>query len=144
MKALSIRQPWAWLICAGHKPVENRTWQTAYRGELLIHAGQQFDDEGAATVLAVFPELEDLMPKQFELGGIVGAATLVDCVTSHPSRWFTGPNGLVLRDARPLPFRPWRGQLGMFDVPDDEPGLLQALAAPTAQQAEAAGQERLF
>lgn len=27
MKALSIRQPWAWLIANGHKDIENRTWQ---------------------------------------------------------------------------------------------------------------------
>ena len=26
MKALSIRQPWAWLIVNGYKDVENRTW----------------------------------------------------------------------------------------------------------------------
>jgi len=26
MKALSIKQPWAWLICKGIKDVENRTW----------------------------------------------------------------------------------------------------------------------
>src|SRR5438045_8559495 len=39
MKALSIRQPWAWLIVNGHKPVENRSWSTKYTGKLLIHAG---------------------------------------------------------------------------------------------------------
>jgi hypothetical protein len=37
--SLSIRQPWAWLIVQGHKPIENRTWPTTYRGPLLIHAG---------------------------------------------------------------------------------------------------------
>jgi len=31
MKALSIRQPWAWLIIAGHKDIENRSWGTKYR-----------------------------------------------------------------------------------------------------------------
>ena len=24
MKALSIRQPWAWLICSGYKDIENK------------------------------------------------------------------------------------------------------------------------
>src|SRR5690349_14501124 len=43
MKALSIRQPWAWLIVNGHKPVENRSWPTKYTGKLLIHAGQRFE-----------------------------------------------------------------------------------------------------
>ena len=45
MKVLSIRQPWAWAIVAGFKPVENRTWKTGYRGPLLIHAGLREDVE---------------------------------------------------------------------------------------------------
>lgn len=36
MKAISIKQPWASLVAAGHKTVECRTWKTEYRGELLI------------------------------------------------------------------------------------------------------------
>ena len=32
MKILSVRQPWAWLIVAGHKDIENRKWRTSYRG----------------------------------------------------------------------------------------------------------------
>lgn len=144
MRALSIRQPWAWLVVQGIKPVENRTWATKERGELLIHAGLQFDAEGLQSVLAAFPELAARLPRQYDLGGIVGAATLADCVTQHPSRWFVGPHGLVLRDARPLPFRPWRGQLGFFDVPDLT-DVQQALHAASPAQAEAlAGQERLF
>jgi hypothetical protein len=30
--ALSVRQPWAWLIVNGYKDVENRSWTTHYRG----------------------------------------------------------------------------------------------------------------
>lgn len=40
MKALSIKQPWASLVAAGHKTVECRTWKTAYRGPLLICASK--------------------------------------------------------------------------------------------------------
>jgi len=36
MKALSIRQPYAGLIMAGIKNVENRSWFTSYRGPLAI------------------------------------------------------------------------------------------------------------
>lgn len=36
MKAISVKQPWASLLAAGHKTVECRTWKTVYRGELLI------------------------------------------------------------------------------------------------------------
>ncbi len=36
MKSLSVKQPWATLLLTGEKLVECRTWQTSYRGELLI------------------------------------------------------------------------------------------------------------
>ncbi len=40
MKCLSIRQPWASLICGGVKDVENRSWrQKELPGKILIHAG---------------------------------------------------------------------------------------------------------
>jgi len=45
MKALSVRQPWAWLIAHGLKPVENREWETHYRGPVLIHASKTFSEE---------------------------------------------------------------------------------------------------
>ena len=38
MKTLSIRQPFASLICRGIKTIENRSWDTNYRGKLIIHA----------------------------------------------------------------------------------------------------------
>jgi hypothetical protein len=43
MKALSIKQPWAWLIVSGHKDIENRNCPTRFRGRLLVHAGKKVD-----------------------------------------------------------------------------------------------------
>ncbi len=48
MRALTVRNPWAhWIIHPadeyGTKDVENRTWTTSYRGELLIHAAAAWD-----------------------------------------------------------------------------------------------------
>lgn len=43
MKVLSIRQPWAWLIMTGLKDIENRTWNTDFRGRFAIHASKKFD-----------------------------------------------------------------------------------------------------
>ena len=40
MKALSIRQPWAWLIVNSHKHIENCDWPTKFRGRFLIHASK--------------------------------------------------------------------------------------------------------
>lgn len=50
MKTLAIRQPWATYIAEGSKTIEVRTWQTDYRGPLLVVAsGRPYphaDEEG--------------------------------------------------------------------------------------------------
>lgn len=143
MKALSIRQPWAWLIAHGHKDVENRSWPTAHRGDTLIHASKIFDAGGLASVLLAFPHLRALLPAQYELGGIVGIVQVVGCADHSASPWFTGPYGFRLYGARPLPLVPTRGELGFFKVPMSA-ALHAALHSADPAQAEAAGQERLF
>lgn len=119
MKALSIRQPYAWLIVNGIKDVENRTWRTGYRGPVLIHAGKTYPkgehaDDHANFRLHGFPADRESM-----LGGIVGIATITGCVTSGASRWWIGPVGFTLADARPCSLVPCRGALGFFDVPPE-------------------------
>jgi hypothetical protein len=109
MQALSIMQPWAWLICAGHKDIENRGWSTTYRGRVLIHAGKRFDGSPQDWE---WPDIE--RPRSFDMGGIIGEAELVDCVSASPSPWFNGPFGFVFRNARLTPFQPCRGMLGFF------------------------------
>lgn len=120
MKALSIRQPWAWLIVNGHKDIENRTWPTRMRGEVLIHASKGMTrDEYEDTFDLALEQGIQLPPFEFiERGGIVGLATITGCVTESESPWFFGPQGFLLRDAKPLPFVPFKGMLGFFDVPD--------------------------
>jgi hypothetical protein len=51
VKALSVRQPWAWAIARGRKPVENRSWTTAYRGPLIVHASMRVDLDACASPL---------------------------------------------------------------------------------------------
>jgi hypothetical protein len=124
--ALSIRQPWAWLIVNGFKDIENRDWPTPFRGEFLVHAGLTCKpadyDAAMRFVEAVNPALVQHVPELGALrrGGIVGMATLVDCVAMHESPWFEGtPDGgfgFVLTHGRPLPFRPWKGRLGFFNT----------------------------
>ena len=117
MKALSIKQPWAWLIANGFKPIENRNWryQPRFRGPFLIHAGKKrdvLDDR----FIKLCRRRRIKIPEDLPLGGIVGSAEIVDVVTASMSPWFLGPLGFVLRNARPLPFVPCKGQLGFFDV----------------------------
>lgn len=41
MKVISILQPWASLVLMGAKKIETRSWNTKYRGPLLIHASKR-------------------------------------------------------------------------------------------------------
>src|SRR4051812_3331538 len=116
MKALSIRQPWAYLITHGLKPVENRTWTTKVRGEILIHASKSFDKAGCKWVRESFPEIVLPLPHEFERGGIVGVANLYAVATASSSPWFSGPFGFCFDKAKPLPFQPVAGRLGFFEV----------------------------
>lgn len=122
--SLSVMQPWSWLIVAGHKDIENRTWPTRFRGSVLIHAGRKHDGDPD------FWEFDDIEPpERFDMGGIVGVAEIVDCVTHSASHWFVGPFGFVIRNARPLPFRPCKGALGFFR-PDFTPPTPKPIRPP--------------
>lgn len=120
-KALSIMQPWAWLIVNDHKDIENRDWRTSFRGLVAIHAGKKMDGDVADDVRCGVNPLTgrslDLaeLPGDFDRGGIVGVAEIVDCVANSTSRWFVGRYGFVIRNARPVPFIPVRGALSFFD-----------------------------
>lgn len=136
MKALSVRAPWWWAILHG-KPVENRDWYTNFRGRVWLHAGKWWnigeisDDWDDVLDMAARDNLHFPIPVGNEAaailctsmrdagGCIVGSVEIVDCVTSHPSAFFVGRYGFVLRDpvALPKPI-PFKGALGFFDVPD--------------------------
>lgn len=118
MRALSIRQPWAWLIVNGHKDIENRQWKTHLRGKILVHAakGMTRDEYEVAQAVAAKQGV-DLPPfADLERGGIVGEVEIVDCVDVDASPWFFGNFGFVLKNAAPLPFRQYKGALGFFKV----------------------------
>lgn len=146
MKALSIRQPWTWAILYAGKDIENRDWSDrspslrdalrlveesiqADGGDILIHAGKgmtrdEYEDclETMHAISRTHPFPPGLALPGFDAlprGGIVGRAQLFDVVTRHSSPWFFGRVGLVLRNAKPLPFTPLKGALGFFDVPED-------------------------
>jgi hypothetical protein len=108
MKALTIRQPWAALIVAGFKNIENRTWTTKYRGPLLIHAGgTEWEPLSRFVPEAAIPSL---------YSRIIGMVDLLDVVESHASPWFEGPYGWVLANPRPIRPVPMAGRLGLFEV----------------------------
>ncbi len=125
MKALSINQPWAWLIVNGHKAVENRDWDTKYRGEFLIHAGKNFDESALWFIEDNFPDIELPPGEQWAamMGGIVGKARLINTVhirdkhlvTEADKPWFFGEYGFMLDGAESCELKICKGALGFFE-----------------------------
>ena len=114
LKALAVRQPWAWLIVNGFKDIENRPHRIHHRGPLLIHASLNRDNY-AENVQLVKRKHGISVPLEVERGGIIGVIDVIDCVESHKSKWFLRGNfGWVLANPRRLKFRPCKGALNLF------------------------------
>lgn len=149
MRALTVRQPWAWQIVNQRKNIENRTRNIAgsYRGPLAIHAGLRADQQALAR-LPMHPPEWVTAPRLFDYGVILGLVDLVDvheaysdngqpvqycACTDGCQRWGEpGPSvhHLVLANPRPLPLREQprcRGALGLWTPPDHITEQLEAI-----------------
>ena len=138
MKCLSVRQPWASLICAGVKDVELRNWKPQQNpGKILIHASSrrvvssygrlpEFYDSMIinAVTLGLVPELN-----QTVTSAIIGYVEVADFVEESNSPWAEDGPGCewkwVLKNAHlfktPIPYN---GKLNLFNVPEiDENNL---------------------
>ena len=129
MKAITIRQPWASLIVAGLKDVENRTWKTNYRGRVLIHAGASKKEGWNLTEsqnLFVAKSKSPLIKTEFEdlpFGAILGSVEIVDCVQNHPSVWAEkGMWNWILRNPR-MYDKPIEGVKGKLPLLEYEGGI---------------------
>lgn len=130
MKAISIRQPWAWLIVNGFKDIENRSWDTKYRGLVLIHASThkvtQAEYAAAVEVVEAFershrchvdlPRRETFNGSDILRGGIVGYTHITGTIRESTSPWFFGPVGFQLADSWPTPFIKMKGRLSFFET----------------------------
>ena len=143
LKALSLKQPFAWLIANGYLQVDDRSWGTQYRGPILIHASKGlYEDYYQHIKLHTDIPIPDRA--QLDYGGVVGIARLVLCckpgeLPANMSReqrsHFGGVNaeyyGFLFAQARPLPLIPCAGKLGIFEIDVDA-----LLAAPPPAQSE--------
>lgn len=130
MKALTICQPYAHLIAViGEKKIENRTYETHYRGPLAIHAGKSRSWLG---------EDDERLYPDMVFGAVVGVCDLAACVRVDSLRQFARRNWKrwgwvvghahahgpwcwilenVLRLTEPIP---WKGAQGLWMFPDSE------------------------
>ncbi|MFJ3685562.1 ASCH domain-containing protein [Pseudomonas sp. NPDC090208] len=124
MKALSIRQPWAWLIVHGGKDVENRSWKwhPKFRGRFLVHAAQGMTKDEYAEAAEFASSLGVTVPPADQLlrGGVIGSVVLADSQDTSQSPWYMGQKALVLREPLALPFIRIKGQLGFFEIPNEQ------------------------
>ena len=117
MRALTIHQPYANFIADGEKRYETRSWQTAYRGLLGIHASKNSTEAVYSGIALDGP-----------FGAIVAVGRLVECHRTEyltewceneivdemdigdfsPGRW-----GWLIKDveklAQPIPCRGYQG-----------------------------------
>lgn len=134
MKALSVKQPWAWLICMGYKDIENRDWFIVRKvasgavdfslklpTRIYVHAGKQpdFTWDGEDLIKRNLTHTQyyyyQVWSAHCTLGAIIGEMDIVACVTESESPWFVGKYGFVLKN--PVLYEtpiPCRGALGFF------------------------------
>ena len=129
---MSIRQPWAWLICAGTKKIENRTWRTDFRGIIAIHASTSHSLVQEYLSATESVKL-DFKKDDFAYGAIVGLVELVDIQVygrEHESDCFaTGP--YCWRLAKPRLLKnpiPANAKQNLFALDDEQSAKVLAAA----------------
>lgn len=142
LPVLSLWRPWPALVFTCGKNVENRTWSTSYRGDLLIAAGVRWDNRA-------LPFAADLAKLEARMGqtdialdpfftrpddhpaGIVGVVELYDVCSyaaEHPGEACTCPPWAALgrhhwRIRNPRPFAepvPHHGYQRLWQVSDQK------------------------
>jgi hypothetical protein len=139
MKALTVRQPWAYAIAALGKTIENRTWaHPYYRGLLAIHAGARWDGNDAAK--RVF-ELSGRYVLNDYMSAIIAVVELVDICRAldgcECGPWaVAGQFHWRLADRRQLPEPvPCKGRLGLWDLTAEVKAAVMAqLAVPAVER----------
>lgn len=120
MKALSVMQPWAWMMIhqipdrnGKIKDIENRPWRWNYKGPLLIHAAKKYDWFNHH----IIESWGIAIPKDLPRGGLVGLVTMDGTIEESESPYFFGPYGFLF--LRPIPFKemvPCAGRQRVFNV----------------------------
>jgi predicted transcriptional regulator len=123
MKCLSLKQPYAELIVSGKKTIEVRKWNTKFRGQFLVHASKNINEEACKRL--------KIDQSKLVTGAIIGTANLYDIISygsknsflKDKNKHFASSNyenpkyGFLVNQAKrfvtPIPIR---GKLGFFTV----------------------------
>jgi hypothetical protein len=127
LRAVSVRQPWAWAIARGHQPVLNRSADTGYRGPVAVYASFRVDLESfeSDVVRQTASAAWDPADPVAAIGGIVAVVSLAGVCAAAASGVPCGcgewarPGAYHWRFADPRPLR-WPvlavGQAGLWEL----------------------------
>jgi hypothetical protein len=81
LTAITLHQPWASLIAAGHKVYETRDWPTTHRGSIAIHAGRKPKSKQELREHdKVVTSFDDLLTEECSYSSIIAIAEMTDCI----------------------------------------------------------------
>ena len=144
MRALSLTQPWPWIIVHLDKRIENRSRNIGnYRGPVLLHAALRCTAQDWWTAFEFVRDRVGLTeartiphPDQLERGAIVGRCEVAgqfdaragqisiptevdDAVwAEQKKRWYMGQHAYLLANVEPTRVVPCKGALGFWNVPN--------------------------
>jgi hypothetical protein len=157
-RALTLWQPWAWLVATGVKPIENRPQgfsHKSFRGDFWIHAATESTKQ-IASFLDADRLSREILGESFRIpdattltyGAIIGRATITGIMPPRTTAqnlaiwdagvfleklrpWhFPDQYGFKVENARPLAVPvPCRGYQGFWRVPPDTLALLDRAIA---------------
>lgn len=96
--AITVKQPFATLICEGVFSHINTNYDTKHRGRILIHAAETVEKQYQATVA----QMQSIKDRKFNYptSAIIGEAELYDVVLNHPSIWSIGKKQWLLKNVK--------------------------------------------
>ena len=107
IKALSIKQPWLWMIGMGYKTIETRLWSTSYTGDLLLNASKNLCNPFSGRIVdrsAMIVRIAGCRPM------VTNDQDAARCVI------YDGAYSFFFKDIRHINPFPVKGELGFYNV----------------------------
>ncbi len=112
MKALSIKEPWASMIYNGQKTIETRTWNTKYRGWVLLCASKKPKSNLSGNAFAI-AEIYHSRP-------MIALDEPQACCSIYPKA-----HSWLLKNITPIKPYPVKGRLSLFNVSVTSPDVVR-------------------
>lgn len=122
MKVISLLQPWATFVVMGIKKFETRSFNTKFRGKILIHASKKFSKHQFDLCFDIpefrkhFEEMSTMdLPKGFIIGSVEITDTIPTWQVTHYLNIFDSP----LSEFKGLGPRQWKEEIVYGDYSNE-------------------------